>query len=390
MHVRFLSSSLVAVAVLLALGACTSATGDSPWRSLHPGVEYAHFEDAVGSWHVTRVDVDHPDLVIFGSDESDRGRTVSNFARQHDAIAAINGDYFDQDLAPIGPSRGFCGDWEVRAAPVSRRQPILVAGEGRVAIIDAEVAIPDWADAAVSGWPRVVSNCRAIPSDELPGSDFFTRAPHMRTAVGISEDGDTLYLVVADRIEDGEFGVTLPQLGTFMRETLRVCEALNLDGGGSSALAIEQRLVSRTKYPDERNVANHLGVTTRSDAPTCHEHDPTRGRAELLSIASRLGLDATAAGSGVRVQLPWDEASILLDDMGDDTLASGSLVTSKETAAAMQSGLTGRLRVSWTTPLDDGRLRVQLGGRIPPEEVERELTKLIGFAERQADSPGSE
>ena len=370
---------LTAAAAALVSGCQSAGTATDGWRSVAPGVDYRHYVDAsAGSWHVTRIEVGHPEVRIFGSDETDRGRTVSDFARTHGAVAAINGDYFDADLAPVGPSRGYCGDWHVRAAPVSRRQPNFVAGSGRAAIVDAERPIPDWADVVVSGWPLVVTGCRAIPSAELPGSDFFTRAPHMRTAVGFSEDGQTLFLVVADRIEDGEFGVTLPELGTFMHETLGVCEGLNLDGGGSSALTIDEILVSRPKSGRERNVANHIGVTVGRSAPAC-EDGTAASRVDWSEVAS-LGLEGSESPSGTRYALPWDEGSILLAELGPEVMMSGSLVTTREVARSMEQQLDGSLRVSWTTPLEDGRVRVQLGGRTAPEALQSELRALLTFA----------
>lgn len=376
--------TLLRLTLVALLTACSTGTGMSPvsgsgWTKLRPGLDYAHFEDQTGSWHVTRLDLDQRDLSIFGSSESDRGRTVSDFAGAHEALVAVNGDYFDQDLAPVGPSRGFCGDWQVRAAPVSRKQPNFVAGTGRAAILDADQSLPEWATAAVSGWPRVVASCRAIPSAELPGSDFFTRAPHMRTAVGLSEDGRTVYFVVADRIEACEFGVTLPQLGRFMRDSLGACEALNLDGGGSSAMTVEQKLVSQPKSGRERNVANHLGIAETTRLPECSGEDlPSRDT--LVEIARRLGLEAATGRSGVRVTLPWDEGSILLDHLGEEVLMSGSFVADAKKAKQVQQGLMGALKVSWTTPLDDGRVRVQLGGRAAQASVEGELAELLSYA----------
>jgi hypothetical protein len=116
----------------------------------------------------------------------------------------------------------------------------------------------------------LVRDCRALSSSELPGSDAFTRSPHPRTAAGLSSDAKTLYLVVADgKVAEGVTGVTLPALATFMREQLGVCEAVNFDGGGSSAMVIKGRKMTTARGGEERAVANHIAVVAANDLPQC-------------------------------------------------------------------------------------------------------------------------
>ncbi|MFN7020760.1 MAG: phosphodiester glycosidase family protein [Phycisphaerales bacterium] len=58
---------------------------------------------------------------------------------------------------------------------------------------------------------------------------------HPRTAAGVSDDGRMLWLVVVDgRRADWSVGMTLPELGELMVEA-GAWDAVNLDGGGSSA-----------------------------------------------------------------------------------------------------------------------------------------------------------
>lgn len=369
---------------LVALSGCATTSPVVPpqpasdrWERVSPGVDYARFGDGVtSSWHVARVDLTNPDVVFFGSSEEDRGRTVSDFAAAYDATVAVNGDYFDAELAPVGPMRGYCGEWDIRAAPVERRQPIFVAGGGRAEIIDLTENLPAWADVAVSGWPRLVTRCRAFSSSELPGSDHFTRAPHVRTAVGLSRDARTAYIVVADLAIDGRYGVTLAELGEFMRESLNVCEALNLDGGGSSALVINERLVSRPKSGRERHVANHLGIARRGSEPVC-ERELVAQAADWARIGRERQLEAEQTAHGARYKLPFHEGSLLVEQAGSDVIATGSFVTDRATADALQRELRGDLRVSWITGMDDGRARVQIGGRGELESMLRGLDQIL-------------
>jgi len=60
---------------------------------------------------------------------------------------------------------------------------------------------------------------------------------HPRTAVGIDTDTDLLLLLVIDGRSEASTGYTLVQLADLMVQ-LGAEEALNLDGGGSSTMAV--------------------------------------------------------------------------------------------------------------------------------------------------------
>ena len=92
---------------------------------------------------------------------------------------------------------------------------------------------------------------------------------HPRTAAGVSKDGAFLYLLVADGRQSGySEGATTKETAEWMRWA-GAHEALNLDGGGSSALVCEgtdgePELLNRPIHAgvpgQERVTANHLGV----------------------------------------------------------------------------------------------------------------------------------
>jgi hypothetical protein len=89
---------------------------------------------------------------------------------------------------------------------------------------------------------------------------------HPRTAAGVSRDGKTLLLLVVDGRQPGwSIGVTLPELAQMMLEA-GAWNAVNLDGGGSSAMwhrepgAAAGRILNRPSDGRVRPAANHLGV----------------------------------------------------------------------------------------------------------------------------------
>lgn len=94
-----------------------------------------------------------------------------------------------------------------------------------------------------------------------------------RTAVGLTEDGNTLIMAVVDGRLPGARGVTLKELAEIMI-SLGAHEALNLDGGGSSTAAVQDlatgriMLASRPSGGLQRRVPYAIGVWHTSSHAT--------------------------------------------------------------------------------------------------------------------------
>ncbi len=87
-----------------------------------------------------------------------------------------------------------------------------------------------------------------------------------RTAVGISQDGKTIYIISAEGRTNRAAGLSLNDLSQFMLD-LGAYKAMNLDGGGSTAMAVRNlgdlkrtRVTDPEKNGSERKVVNGLGV----------------------------------------------------------------------------------------------------------------------------------
>ncbi|MBQ5435486.1 MAG: phosphodiester glycosidase family protein, partial [Bacteroidales bacterium] len=95
--------------------------------------------------------------------------------------------------------------------------------------------------------------------------DGFNTARHPRTAVGRRTDG-TVVLVVADGRNELAAGLTMAELQQVMA-ALGCRDAINLDGGGSTAMVVRGQVVNHpcdNKQFDaagERRVANAIVVT---------------------------------------------------------------------------------------------------------------------------------
>jgi uncharacterized protein YigE (DUF2233 family) len=249
----------------------TAAAAD--WTTVAPGVDYQEFVADGLDVHVTRIDLTDDAVRVVVSRESERGMRVSEFAKKNHAIAAINGDYFDEKFNPVGLTIGPCGTWT--GSKDTKREGVIAVGDGKADIQKPSEVMEkpeEWMNGAISGWPMLVSNCKV--STPLPGSATFTTSPHPRTAVGLSKDRQTLYFVVADGRRTGVPGLTLPQLAAFMHDTLDVCSAINLDGGGSSAMWVGDKVVNRPSDGIERKVGDHIAVVARSDYAGCDVTQP--------------------------------------------------------------------------------------------------------------------
>ena len=78
-----------------------------------------------------------------------------------------------------------------------------------------------------------------------------TEGRHPRAAIGLDET--RLVAVASEGRAPGEAGLTLPELASLMA-ALGVRDAINLDGGGSTSLVVEGRLVNRPREADGRDV----------------------------------------------------------------------------------------------------------------------------------------
>jgi len=90
-----------------------------------------------------------------------------------------------------------------------------------------------------------------------------------RTAVGFSDGGLTMWLVVTESHEVGASGLDLPELAAFMRG-LGVRDAVDLDDGGSTTIVSRLPgrsnlgLLNRPADDSERRVANGIGLFATS------------------------------------------------------------------------------------------------------------------------------
>jgi len=115
---------------------------------------------------------------------------------------------------------------------------------------------------AMGGGPRLVSNHSIISDMEVEGfpQNFIsTLAP--RSGIGVDDSGN-LILAVIDGRQEGSKGMNLIQFAECMK-ALGSKEAINLDGGGSTALWFDGMIVNSPSDGQERRVANSILLKAR-------------------------------------------------------------------------------------------------------------------------------
>jgi exopolysaccharide biosynthesis protein len=258
----------------------------------------ANEELPLRAWYV-RIDEPDPGLVTrvaVSDDPADNRETVSSFARDLGACVAVNGGYFAMDQTPsrhrgllladgtlwepptpsiiwdslryetARAAVGFTGEDVVEIAWVASRRDTLFAWSnppqhqnGRPAepLRPAEARVWDVRDALAAGPRLVVGGEVRVTLEEEGFFGSYLREPHPRTAAGRTADG-ALILMVIDGRQSESRGATLEELARLMVEAGAV-DALNLDGGGSSTLAVNGTLVNRpTGGTTERQVMSAL------------------------------------------------------------------------------------------------------------------------------------
>ena len=169
------------------------------------------------------------------------------------------------------------------------------------------------------GWPRVLDSVGGMPRLVDDGRSVAPRCRssfcgrHPRTGIGVTGDGKLL-LVVVDGRSRRSVGMTLRRFArTFL--DLGAVEAVNLDGGGSSAMWIKGRgIVNSPSDPGgERPVVNAVMILPGADAGeepmTGIDVDGVIGRASIAGAwsATAGSLAASDAGSTGGLAAAWLE-----------------------------------------------------------------------------------
>jgi len=225
--------------------------------------------DTLRAWAV-RLPASVPLRVEVAADTADGREPPSSIARRTGACVVLNGGYFNMETGvPVGlvvhegrvEAPAFTSARRDGARYAVRRGAVGLSAAGpEIAWAGGDASVACASDAPIPNHPEspasTTAPCRPWAVDEAlaagpvlvrDGRDAVaTEAEvfwgshanrHPRSAIGLAPDG-AVWLVVVDGRQPVSRGVTLDELAALMRG-LGATEALNLDGGGSSALVVQ-------------------------------------------------------------------------------------------------------------------------------------------------------
>ncbi len=278
---------------------------DSINRDLPEGImvyQSIHIGANLRAWYV-KIQESLPEIEsrVVISEDMDRRETVSEFAERLQAHVLINGGYFRMDLNPAK----HVGILKVDGELIHSATPSVIKGEQRFYLHRAAIGFDtndsiriEWVSSrgdSVFSWEQPIQNLPNIPGekrdlayrklwtsrDVLGGGPqlirhgkinvsvneevfFGSSIPkvHPRTAAGITENGELILLLVDGRQLISR-GVDLNELAEILFD-LGCREAINLDGGGSSALVVNGILMNRPSgTTTEREVMSAIAVFSK-------------------------------------------------------------------------------------------------------------------------------
>lgn len=269
----------------LALAGCASLPERAP---LFGGIDYSRMapvaQDQLQAIHVLRIDLRQPgvSLEVTAGDRSAgrefRAQTTSEFLVRSGMNAAVNGGFFSpfksggfggEDYYPrvgdpvdvLGLSM-HAGDVDSAPEPDAKIDGTVCIRKPAKVSIERGQSCPPGTDEALAAGPLLLAN------GSPQAHTLSLTARHPRTAFGLSADRTTAWMVVVDgRQPLSSAGATLPEMAEIFRR-LGAADALNLDGGGSTAMVISDDGAARVLNSPihvgipgrERPSANHLGV----------------------------------------------------------------------------------------------------------------------------------
>jgi exopolysaccharide biosynthesis protein len=255
------------------------------------------------AWYV-RINEKDPYIyskVVVSDDTTDNRETISSFARDLNARVVVNGGYFTMNKTPASHYGLLMTDGKI--IEPATNQVIRDSIEYNIARAAFGFYYEDGIDISwvvskgdsIYSWPKPPANRPGMPADSLIKKNaevwnvhdaigagpalimngeikitsdeevfFGTSIPrtHPRTAIGYTKEGDLILMVVDGRQEKSR-GVTLEELAVLMQD-LEVVEAMNLDGGGSSALVIDNKLINLPAGKKiEREVMSAIATFTK-------------------------------------------------------------------------------------------------------------------------------
>jgi hypothetical protein len=201
----------------------------------------------------TLTDADGVEIVI---EENGRNRIVKGSGNTtipaKGVVLSGSGDKIDELLRLISP--------KTHVAIGSGVSVVDVPGKPQQAVIFAFSKIED----VTSGVPQLIKDGKIdITWEQEKASKAFVETRHPRTAVAKLKDGKFLMVTVDGRQPGVSVGMSLQELAEYLL-SLGAMDAMNLDGGGSTTMYLDGKVVNTPSDKEgERKIGDAIVVTLR-------------------------------------------------------------------------------------------------------------------------------
>lgn len=283
--------------IIAFLGASLSAHATlrlGSWVPLYQGVDHAMGTNAPGGGfpnphvaYLVRVDLRDPDIRLFSSPrledyipgvQETGGYTVSDFLAKHRLQVAINAGLFDpaEYYLPAGTPMDIHALSVCEGVVVSEQTSAAEAATIAFTADNVPTVIhTNWPAVSTTGIHTAVTGSYSLVVDgvnvgyQYSGASGHIHRTNPRTALGITQDQRYLYILTIDGRQPGTSTGALDYETAAWFLLVGAHNAINLDGGGSTTLVIEDstgqplRLNQSSAVADsgrERTVGNHFGV----------------------------------------------------------------------------------------------------------------------------------
>lgn len=204
-------------------------------------------------------------------------KKVSEFAVANNALAAINGNFFDVknggavDYTKVKNTVININKTSNTKIPAAHQRAAVIIERGKPQIVKWDGFV-NWEENLKS--PDIMLNGPLLilnkVNENINQSESFNITRHPRTAFGITKRGK-IVMLVADGRNRNASGLSLFELTKIMR-WIGCTNAINFDGGGSSTLWIDKQGVinhpsdnAKWDHDGERKVANILFLRKRKN-----------------------------------------------------------------------------------------------------------------------------
>jgi exopolysaccharide biosynthesis protein len=198
--------------------------------------------------YIADIQTDDPSVLLSGLANDTFGRnvtaTTSSIAESCNAILAINGDFYGFRSTGYVMRNGYL--YRTTASDDSDQEDLVVYEDGTMDIVkESDVTAQELADNGAtqiySFGPGLVEEGEITVSDNEEVGQSMSSNP--RTAIGMISKGHYVMVVSDGRTSESQ-GLSLKELAEVMQD-LGCTEAYNLDGGGSSTMYFNGKVINK-------------------------------------------------------------------------------------------------------------------------------------------------